>query len=376
MFLFTYSFYGSMLLSCAIVSGMHVMELDEENKSEIVPVISIAAQMFSFTGLHSDPIKHLPRHYFTFDSYGKQIMNLALINKNNSILIDNIYDVHKLIGDFSEQFKYSNEKVARGLPFKTARKIVELQTGVFALCKSPSNISWNFFKNYYQVTDKATYHYEKLCYEHLFPVATEERVLQYIKAGNDASENIHVPLLQELCGLGAHLDFTYENAEETPFIALCFTAARTYNDKVLRQLLKFFIAKHKQQRVDMNRVNSGGKNGFMISLARGDSHWVKDYFFRVANQHGMAEEGDINLIKINHQDNEGNTALLIYLDTIKVTNEGIGEFIAAGADPEIGNNMGTTPLTILEKGMQGAWKHAYKDDYDYLVQVIAEKRKS
>jgi hypothetical protein len=85
---------------------------------------------------------------------------------------------------------------------------------------------------------------------------------------------------------------------------------------------------------------------------------------------------DIDLIKINQQDNNGDTALHIYCSgKWYVKKEHIRAFVAAGADPELANKAGLTPLAILAKRMLGNLEFIHQKVYEYLKKII-EIRKS
>ncbi len=105
--------------------------------------------------------------------------------------------------------------------------------------------------------------------------------------------------------------------------------------------------------VDLNKVRKDGKSGFMISWIDPGTAWVGDSFFRTNSsrfRNFNCAEGDIKLININQQDNDGNAALMHYLSIPApiIQDLIVEDFIKSGADAKLANNEGLTPLKRLE----------------------------
>ncbi len=339
-----------LLLSFTMIFGVYGMENADYNKFTdkakiaIPVIINLHRKLLSCLKLEDDIIGHIVPKIFTANSYGTQLQTLALINKQNADLISAIPKedkaLRKFIKNVSDHFQCSNETIAQSLPWKSARQIMFIQNGLFNMCHNPVNV---YFK------DKPD------------------------EVGNER-------MVEKLCQESdIDLNFTYGKNQITPFMALCASASRCENDEAVRQLHSFFVKWHKRGFVDLNAVNTEGRNGFMISLEDHCTFWVMQSFFlcflfdEQTLKPYRSGENDIDLIKINHQDNNGDTALHFYFGgDWYPKKEHIKSFIAAGANPEIKNNKGVTPLKQLEQF--APTDENFKNAYEYLQQIMDLKR--
>ncbi len=384
MFLFPKeNFYLGMFLSFAFVYYGYAMEQAETDKTQIIVPSILHKKLFSCTQFPEDIAGHIIRHFFTSDladSYGKQLQTFALINKNNGALVSAIpkdaQALRKFIHDVSFHFGCSNEKIGKSLPWKSAREIMKLQNDVLTLCHKPFNITWEDCNDYHKEAF-LKWHCEWGRIQKLLAVVTPERIAQYSKNDRSLDRNVHVWLLEQFCKEGANLDFTHGQDCTTPFMALCASSngGSGHNSDVLRQLRRFFVDQHQKKLVDLNKVNSEGKNGFMISCAA-CTRWVLNEFsvgrtFDPQTLKPLKEEiWDIKYIDLNHQDNDGDTALHFYFNN-SCNIHNIGVLIVAGVDPEIKNNKGVTPRELLAQFAQG--DDDFKAAHEYLKQIMERK---
>ncbi len=349
----------SITLFFFITSGLFSAENGELTKFDCS---TLHKNLFSCLSFSEDVASHIAFHFFTPDSadlYGTQLQTLALINKKNGAFVSaipkDIAALRKFIEDASGYFQCSNEKIT-SLPWKSARQIMFIQGGLFNMCHNPHTV---YFKDKPDEVGNARM-LEKLCQE------------------SDVNFN-----------------FTYGQDCTTPFMALCASPSRCENDEAVRQLRSFFVTlaeggfvdrhaintESTREFVNLNAVNSEGRNGFMISLSNLNTHWVMESFFLwfIFDDKTLKPykkiKFDIDLININEQDNNGDTALHIYFcgDWIIKTHY-IDAFIAAGADPEIKNKKGMTPLQLLEQ-LEKKDRERFGFVPEYFKQVVEKKKK-
>lgn len=345
------------VLFLCVSSPCFVYGMDEFNEDLVVfrdvELYPFAKSVSFLNRLSAEPQKCVGHHLFCGESIGviaKYVNDLRLVNKQNSDLMSHPQYRRQL----TKELGFSDEEFVKATRTLKAEKIMAMQNKLFDHCKPSICITLG--------------RYVELDQEHrLSPSGQDDSVCVFASQGKDLNTCVQVHEIEELLNQGADLEFTYDRNDypkhATPFMALCLTKSRAENDMGLRQIMKFFVDMHKEGIVDIDRVNPGGTTGFMESWKKTATHWVGQYFFRNSRrslQHLDAQQDDIRLIDINHQDNAGNTALFNYYSSeTNGMDDALDNFITAGANPEIVNNDGLTALGKLEQDNDSQMKYAY-----------------
>jgi len=218
---------------------------------------------------------------------GAAINALARTNKKLNLLVNEPQFCFNLIRFLAKKFKTSDEDAVRAIATKEVQRQFSLQK-----------------KLYSYVSDK-----------------------QWQKHKND---------IKNLCTAGvdvyskADINFIYKSGR-----TLLMTAAK--NMDISR--FDFLV----EQGADINFANNNGVTALMLAAEAGAINDMPLPF-----QHLIVTHKNFN---INQQDSRGHTALLYAVSTIPIQKTIVKTLIDVGADPNIANFNGDTPLTLV-KGMQ------------------------
>lgn len=219
----------------------------------------------------------------------KTIRALAVTNKQLNLLINNSQFSNSLIENLAYKFYCSHETIAKYLGTKEATKRRLLQTKLKQLCLSNNLLGIS------QKSNKRSAH-----------------------------------KLEKLIKKGVNLEFTY-NPQKKQMTPLMLSIKQ--NNTLFELLLS--------KKIDINRTNSYGLTALCLATK-----------YPIHNSKQLILHPDIN---INQQNRCGESALLhsiinrernpmtnIFIDTIKA-------LLKAGADPNLANNDGLTPLAAAIK---------------------------
>jgi len=219
----------------------------------------------------------------SIDIAAQTINSLAQVNKELNQKINDPKFCLQLIKHLSEKFSLSNEVVTKKLQTQEAKRRLALQKQLYDACTF--EIDFEPIKNAYYN--------------------------------------------------GADLEFTYEMPPLAPTPLLLFIYNLTVVDEI-------FAQKNLQQLltlpININHAEpKQGKTALMIACQKFyRAAWAIPIFLTNPN------------IKINQQDNDGNTALMLYVKFGGQLSEQIlKDFITAGANPNLANFAGETPLQEL-----------------------------
>jgi hypothetical protein len=134
--------------------------------------------------------------------------------------------------------------------------------------------------------------------------------------------------IQNLCRGGVDVNFTYKSGKTV----LMYAA-----EKLDVQLFNFLL----EQGADINFANNRGVTALMVAAESGSSYDSYAGFQKLIANHEN--------FNINQQDAQGNTALMYALMTLHDDTRVVKSLIDLGADPELANFAGDTPLAYITK---------------------------
>jgi hypothetical protein len=275
---------------------------------------------FPFTELPQDmqnKIIELASLYSTAESLdiaARTINSLAQVNKELNQKINDPQFCLQLIKHLSKKFNLSNEKVAKKLNTQEAKKRLALQSQLFELCFSPYDLVKKIKSSYMSGTDL------DFTYDANNP--EEFNFLTYTAKRNPNHPKEVIPLM---------------------IISLMLYSGIAAKD---RDFLFDFLSKNS----DINATNNDGMTALMFVCSNSLSSKNTTICINELSRNPKHN--------INQQDLKGNTALMylvgenaVYYNTEDVNSvsiaTGINDLINTGADPEIANFAGTTPLQAL-----------------------------
>lgn len=316
----------------AITLNTHTMEQPRDYKKIEWVILAGAAIIGGAIALnkflayiHSEPIEPFPFADLPFDKQyliitlltkkdkatsleeaAKNINALAQTNKELNELINDPKFCLKLIKSLAQQFNCSDETAAKMLRTKEARRRLSLQSRLRSLCYASKPSKKSF---------------------------------------------------ESLCEQGVDLEFgNFWQTDDTDWISPLMCAAQNNNISMIKYLL--------DKGVNVNQCNGRGTTALMRSR--------KTLSIRL-----LCSAPDIN---INQQDFDGDTALMYAIKTyaahvliletastlVDPTTIRVKILLAAGADPEIADNNGVTPL-------QAAQQTENQDIIDLIQNAIDER---
>ncbi len=255
---------------------------------------------FNFTGLPKDvqntiiSLLTINTSAKTLQEAAQAINRLAQVNKELNTLINDPQFCLQIIKQLSQKFNCSNITATQTLQTKEAKNRLKLQKDLKDLIKIFEN-----YAHYYHYPEKAT--------------------------------SICLDKLTSLYQAGVDLEFTYDNDDMffdflKAFLTPLMIASIQENLLMIDCLL--------QQGSNINQTTNKGKTALMLAAECSNASFSIEKLLTYS------------VININQQDENGNTALMYaikggnLIDNINV----IELLLNAGADPEIANNEGLTPL--------------------------------